>query len=104
MDQCCSIAPTGICLLHSGHISSSAEVLVGIQALEVGTTAACRWYHLSIVEDAADPARPVEAFLFRPLTLDATSLFKPRRRVLLEVLVPSESESESTITASCRAG
>ena len=135
MDQCCSISPTGIWFLHSGHISSSAEVLVGTQAFEVGTTAACRWYHLSIVEDAADPARPVEAFLFRPLTLDATlevadsTLFRespsaaevsssiktfsfnPRslggvdkRTVLLELLVSSESESESTITASCSAG
>ena len=135
MDQCCSIAPTGICLLHSGHISSSAEVLVGIQALEVGTTAACRWHHLSGVEDATDPLRPGGAFLFRPLTLDATlevadpALFRespsaaevsssiktfsfnPRslggveeRTMLWEVLVSSESESESTITASCNAG
>ena len=135
MDQCCSIEPTGICFLHSGHISSSAEGLVGIQALEVGTTAACRWYHLSSVDDAADPVRPGEAFLFRPLTLDATlevadstlfrespsaaevsssiktSSFNPRslggvdeRTMLWEVLVSSESESESTITASCNAG
>ena len=135
MDQCCSISPTGICLSHSGHISSSADGLVGIQDLEVGTTAACRWYHLSSLEDAADPVRPGEAFLFRPLVLDATlevadsTLFRespsaaevsssiktfsfnPRslggvdkRTVLLELLVSSESESESTITASCSAG
>ena len=135
MDQCCSIEPTGICFLHSGHISSSAEVLVGIQALEVGTTTACRWYNLSSEEDATDPVQPGGAFLFRPLTLDATlevadpalfrespsaaevsssiktSLFSPlslggveERTMLWEVLVSSESESESTITASCNAG